>query len=87
MIVASLLLILVAVVLLVFGLADGSSLLMIASIAVSLLAAVALVVGVRQAAAVRVTGGPHAEPEIPVQHIPTTVGTDGTGGGNHPSRR
>jgi clumping factor A len=51
MIVGSLLLILVAVTLLVFGLAGGSSALLIASIVASLLAAVALVVGARQAAA------------------------------------
>jgi hypothetical protein len=52
-IVASLLLILGAVVLLVLGLVNGSSALLIGSIAVSLLAAVALVVGARQAAAAR----------------------------------
>ncbi|MEH0983855.1 hypothetical protein [Micromonospora sp. CPCC 205556] len=55
MIVASLLLILVAVVLLVLGLADGSSALLISSIAASLLAAVALVAGARQVAAARAT--------------------------------
>lgn len=53
MIVGSLLLILVAVALLVLGLADGSSVLLVSSIAASLLAAVALVVGARQAAAAR----------------------------------
>ena len=53
MIVGSLLLILVAVALLVLGLADGSSVLLIGSIAASLLAAVALVVGARQAATAR----------------------------------
>ncbi|SCG37614.1 hypothetical protein [Micromonospora halophytica] len=100
--VASLVLILVAVVLLVFGLADGSSTLLISSIAASLLAAVALVAGARQVAAARATGdraGPRAgrgfpgtsrssaapaaqavaEPEIPVQHVPTTFGTGGDG--------
>ncbi|GGK70651.1 hypothetical protein [Mangrovihabitans endophyticus] len=51
MIVVSLLLILVAVGLLVLGLAGGSSALLISSIVASLLAAVALVVGARQAAA------------------------------------
>ncbi|MFC7548465.1 hypothetical protein [Plantactinospora sp. GCM10030261] len=50
MIVGSLLLILVAIALLVLGLADGSSTLLISSIAASLLAALALVVGARQAA-------------------------------------
>ncbi|WP_200209741.1 hypothetical protein [Micromonospora coerulea] len=55
MIVASILLILVAVVLLVAGLAGGSSQLLIISIAASLLAAVALVVGARQATAGRAT--------------------------------
>ncbi|MFG2007537.1 hypothetical protein ACGFNF_00490 [Micromonospora sp. NPDC048868] len=101
MIVASLLLILVAVVLLVLGLAGGSSVLLTISIAASLLAAVALVAGARQAAADRAAadpgrpgwrprratrpagpafaGGPSAEPEIPVQHVPSTVYADGTG--------
>ncbi|WP_027346214.1 hypothetical protein [Hamadaea tsunoensis] len=53
MIVASLLLIVVAVVLLVLGLVNGASGLLVASIGASLLAAVALVVGARQAAAAR----------------------------------
>ncbi|MEU6075166.1 hypothetical protein [Micromonospora sp. NPDC047074] len=101
MIVASLLLILVAVLLLVVGLAGGSSIFLIISIAASLLAAVALVAGARQAAADRVaadqgrpgwrprraagpSGAPSApgapgEPEIPVQHGPPMVDTDGTG--------
>ncbi|MEU4716034.1 hypothetical protein AB0F73_20610 [Micromonospora purpureochromogenes] len=102
MIVASLLLILVAVVLLVLGLADGSSTLLISSIAASLLAAVALIAGARQVAAAKATtdrSGPRAgrgfagtsrattppepyapvEPEIPVQHVPTTSGTGGDG--------
>ncbi|WP_327029121.1 hypothetical protein OG989_29505 [Micromonospora sp. NBC_01740] len=101
MIVASLLLILVAVVLLVLGLAGGSSVLLTISIAASLLAAVALVAGARQAAADRAAadpgrpgwrprratrpagpafaGGPLAGPEIPVQHVPSTVDADGTG--------
>jgi len=52
-IVASLLLIFVAVVLLVLGLVNGSSGLLVGSIGTSLLAAVALVVGARQAAAAR----------------------------------
>jgi hypothetical protein len=52
-IVGSLLLILVAVTLLVLGLADGSSQLLVASIGASLLAAMALVIGARQAAATR----------------------------------
>src|SRR3712207_8676864 len=47
------LLILVAVTLLVLGLTNGSSALLISSIVASLLAAVALVVGARQAAASR----------------------------------
>ncbi|WP_433310887.1 hypothetical protein ACQP0U_23665 [Micromonospora sp. CA-269861] len=105
MIVASLLLILVAVVLLVLGLAGGSSFLLVISIAASLLAAVALVVGARQAAANRAMadpgrpdprhpdaprmasqatpgvayGPPLVEPEVPVQHVPTTFGTGGAG--------
>ncbi len=53
MIVASLVLILGAVVLLVLGLINGSSGLLVGSIGTSLLAAVALVVGVRQAGAAR----------------------------------
>jgi hypothetical protein len=57
MIVGSLLLILVAVTMLVMGLAAGSSGLLIGSIAASLLAAVALVVGARQAAATRAQRG------------------------------
>jgi hypothetical protein len=56
-IVSSLLLILVAVTLLVFGLGSGSSVLLVCSIAASLLAAVALVVGARQAAAARAGTG------------------------------
>ncbi|MFY1637534.1 hypothetical protein ACN27F_30400 [Solwaraspora sp. WMMB335] len=59
MIVASLLLILVAVTLLVLGLVGGSSALLVGSIVASLLAAVALVVGARQAATARSAG---AEP-------------------------
>lgn len=58
MIVASLLLILVAVVMLVLGLAGGSSVLLTISIAASLLAAVALVVGARQAAVNRAAADP-----------------------------
>lgn len=57
MIVASLLLILGAVVLLVLGLTNGSSGLLVGSIGTSLLAAVALVVGARQAAAARSAAG------------------------------
>ena len=53
MIVASLLLILVAVTLLVLGLTGGSSSLLISSIVASLLAAVTLVIGARQAASLR----------------------------------
>ncbi|SNT53220.1 hypothetical protein SAMN05421812_108231 [Asanoa hainanensis] len=53
MIVASLVLILGAVTLLVLGLASSSSVLLVLSIAASLFAAVALVVGARQAAAAR----------------------------------
>jgi hypothetical protein len=55
MIVASLLLIPVAVLFLALGLVNGSSSLLITSIVVSLLAAVALVIGTRQAAARRAT--------------------------------
>ncbi|KWV34202.1 hypothetical protein AWV63_02810 [Micromonospora rifamycinica] len=61
MLVASLLLILVAVALLVFGLVDGSSTLLTSSIAASLLAAVALVAGARQAAATRARAAERAE--------------------------
>ncbi|MFJ8687022.1 hypothetical protein [Micromonospora wenchangensis] len=61
MLVASLLLILVAVVLLAFGLVDGSSTLLTSSIAASLLAAVALVAGARQAAATRARAADRAE--------------------------
>ncbi|MFK3982129.1 hypothetical protein ACI2K4_17340 [Micromonospora sp. NPDC050397] len=65
MIVGSLLLILVAVALLVLGLANGSSVLLVASIAASLLAAVALVVGARQAAATRAGAGDSDEESLP----------------------
>jgi hypothetical protein len=57
MIVASLLLILVAVTLLVLGLTGGSSNLLISSIVASLLAAVALVIGARQSGAARRAAG------------------------------
>lgn len=53
MIVVTLLLILVAVTLLVLGLADGASTMLIGSIVASLLAAVALVIGARRAATLR----------------------------------
>ncbi|WNM37625.1 hypothetical protein RMN56_20970 [Micromonospora halotolerans] len=93
MIAASILLILVAVVLLVAGLAAGSSPLLITSIAVSLLAAVALVAFARQAAAARATVGRETgprrrtapagpsldEPEVPVPHITSPVGAGGPG--------
>ncbi|SCL16006.1 hypothetical protein GA0070616_0899 [Micromonospora nigra] len=95
MIVASILLILVAVVLLVLGLAEGSSGLLVVSIAASLLAAVALVVGARQAAAVRAASGAESFPRgrgagdrpasaatgpgIPAQHVPSTVETGDSG--------
>ena len=65
MIVASVLLILVAVVLLALGLAGDSSGLLIASIVASLLAAVALVIGARQAAAARRAAEPQ-QPETPL---------------------
>lgn len=61
MLVASLLLILGAVVLLVFGLVEGSSSLLTSSIAASLLAAVALVAGARQAAATRARAAERAD--------------------------
>ncbi|MBM7084129.1 hypothetical protein ACN267_02065 [Micromonospora sp. WMMD734] len=61
MLVASLLLILVAVVLLAFGLVDGSSTLLTSSIAASLLAAVALVAGARQAAVTRARAADRAQ--------------------------
>lgn len=56
MIFGSLLLILVAVALIGFGLAQGSDFLLVGSVAASLLAAIALVVGARQAAAARAEG-------------------------------
>ena len=63
MIVASLLLILVAVTLLVLGLTGGSSGLLISSIVASLLAAIALVIGARRAAGTRRAAADHAVPE------------------------
>ena len=62
MIVASVLLILVAVMFLALGLLGGSSSLLIASIVASLLAAVALVIGARQAAAARRAAEPQTSP-------------------------
>jgi len=56
-VVSSVLLILVAGVLLVLGLLDGSSTFLIASVALSLLAAMIRVVGARRAATIRVEGG------------------------------
>ncbi|MEU6021474.1 hypothetical protein ACGFIK_07930 [Micromonospora sp. NPDC048871] len=76
MIVISLALILVAVALLVFGLASGSSALLVVSIGASLLAAVALVAGARQAAAGRAAtqreGAGGRSATIPTQHVPST---------------
>ncbi|GIJ21414.1 hypothetical protein [Micromonospora lutea] len=88
MIVISLALILVAVVLLVFGLAGGSSPLLVVSIGASLLAAVALVVGARQAAgrASVASGAPDSkargdgrEPGIPTQQTSADVDTGDAG--------
>lgn len=74
MIVFSLVLILVAVALLGLGLAVGSSSLLIASIAVSLLAAIALVIGARRAAtARRADPSAFAEPVGPVLTEPVPV--------------
>ncbi|MEO3747345.1 hypothetical protein [Plantactinospora sp. B5E13] len=83
MIVGSLLLILVAVTLLVLGLAIGSSGLLISSIAASLLAAVALVVGARQAA----TGRGGLVGDEPFGDDGMAVGGDGeVPGGARPRR-
>lgn len=72
MIVASLLLIPVAVLFLALGLINGSSSLLIASIVVSLLAAVALVIGARQAAAARRVPAPDVpERAAPMPESPT----------------
>jgi hypothetical protein len=94
MIVFSLVLILVAVTLLVLGLTAGSSSLLIASIAVSLLAAIALVIGARRAATARRTpvvpdeaAPPYAEPlyaEPPVSGR-RRAATDVMGKGNTPA--
>jgi clumping factor A len=65
MIVVSVVLILVAVALLVLGVAGGSSTLLISSIVASLLAAIALVAGARQAAAMRRSVAPVPEPLPP----------------------
>ncbi|MFI5933423.1 hypothetical protein [Actinoplanes sp. NPDC051494] len=88
MIVASLLLILVAVTLLILGLTGGSSTLLISSIVASLLAAVALVIGARQTATRRSAYGDplpaDADPLFPPEAAyaatagpgtPTTPGT------------
>ncbi|GAA2609374.1 hypothetical protein GCM10010399_45260 [Dactylosporangium fulvum] len=65
MIVGSLLLIVVAVGLLVLGLLQGSDGLLVASIAASLLAAVALIVGGRQAAAARAARATRTGRQVP----------------------
>ena len=78
MIVASSLLILVAVTLLVLGLTGGSSTLLISSIVASLLAAVALVVGARQAATTR--RGAADQPAGPEPAVPDP-GVAGPGAG------
>lgn len=92
MIVGSLLLILVAVGLLVLGLANGSSGLLISSIGASLLAAVALVVGARQAAAMRIevdatpregfspAASGHWQPQSPSFAAATTASTSPASG-------
>ncbi|GAA0566956.1 hypothetical protein GCM10010172_58550 [Paractinoplanes ferrugineus] len=67
MIVASLLLILVAVALLVLGLIGGSSTFLISSIVASLLAAVALVIGARQNATARRAAETTPQPAAPRQ--------------------
>jgi hypothetical protein len=61
-IVGSLLLIVVAIALLAMGLLDGSNAYLVSSIAASLLAAIALVVGSRQARAARVYAGEEPSP-------------------------
>jgi hypothetical protein len=65
MIVVSVVLIVVAVALLVLGVAGGSSTLLISSIVASLLAAIALVIGVRQTAVRRAVAAPVPEPLEP----------------------
>ena len=79
MIVASLLLILVAVTLLVLGLTGGSSNLLISSIVASLLAAIALVVGARQSGAARRAAAgatPAAAPEFAAEAASPERGMD-----------
>lgn len=84
MIVASLLLILGAVTLLVLGLADGSSPLLVGSIAASLLAAIALVIGARQAAAARAAADGY--PDDQFDEV-AGGGFDGGDGGEEPYPR
>jgi hypothetical protein len=94
-IVGSLLLILVAVTLLVLGLANGSNVLLINSIGASLLAAIALLVGARQAAAARAAES-YLDPvddgfapvEVEVEDVPErdpapTIPTQGGGRDGH----
>ena len=79
MIVASSLLILVAVTLLVLGLTGGSSDLLISSIVASLLAAIALVVGARQSGAARRAAAgatPAAAPEFAAEAASPERGMD-----------
>src|SRR2546421_421439 len=92
MIVGSLLLILVAVAMLGLGLVQGSNAFLVGSIAASLLAAVALVVGARRAAAARTTLGADAydglgDDESPPARAPKRTGPAADRRGRESSRR
>ncbi|MFI5915001.1 hypothetical protein [Dactylosporangium sp. NPDC051541] len=83
MIVGSLLLIVVAVGLLVLGLLQGSDALLVASIGASLLAAVALIVGGRQAAAARTARSTRTGRQVPSERydpFASHLGADELGG-------
>ena len=81
MIVGSLLLIVVAVGLLVVGLLQGADALLVASIGASLLAAVALIVGGRQAAAARTSRAGRIGRQVPSdeRYDPFESSLDGDG--------
>ncbi|WP_327011993.1 hypothetical protein OHA72_19150 [Dactylosporangium sp. NBC_01737] len=90
MIVGSLLLIVVAVGLLVVGLLQGADALLVASIGASLLAAVALIVGGRQAAAARSSRAGRIGRQVPSdeRYDPFESRLDGDGGvGARPASR
>src|SRR2546421_2345294 len=86
MIVGSLLLILVAVAMLGLGLVQGSNAFLVGSIAASVLAAVALVVGARRAAAARAVPGADAYDGLGDDDTPVRGGERAPAHPPHPRR-